>query len=158
MEKSGEKNQETTALPPQVAIMLGRGGLSCDDVCTEIELKCSAKYFEALNNCNMLRSKFACEAGCGFGEKQSGQVDKETLPAAASYPGYVVNGAANQMWPAYCFLKDNEPDCAGNAESVQRLCPCVATPPEGSGGDGGGEGVERRTIPNKDSDRNEKNL
>lgn len=111
------------SLPQSVTAVVGAVGASCDAVCNDKDQECNADHFAALNDCNTLRAMFMCEAGCGPSE----------LPTRREFPGYVVDRAPKNDWPAFCFLYFDsrkagmvqQYNCSASAEHVQRVCPCA---------------------------------
>ncbi|KAK9808166.1 hypothetical protein WJX73_004026 [Symbiochloris irregularis] len=85
------------ALPNTITLAVGQRGQSCQDACLEAnpagKLACAPQHFASLNDCNRLRTHFACEAGCD---------DVEGV--AAEHPGYVVTAAPKQQRPAMCIV------------------------------------------------------
>ncbi len=53
----------TPELPSFVAVVLGSAGQSCTALCQGAGRRCAQEHLAALNNCNILRQYFACEAG-----------------------------------------------------------------------------------------------
>ena len=70
---SGCAGKPTTPAPPTpeipqfVSVVLGSAGESCTALCEGAGRKCAEEHLASLNNCNVLREHFACEAGCAFG-------------------------------------------------------------------------------------------
>ena len=54
----------TPEIPQFVAVVLGSAGESCAALCEGAGRRCAAEHLASLNNCNVLREHFACEAGC----------------------------------------------------------------------------------------------
>ena len=54
----------TPELPSFVTVVIGSAGQSCTALCQGTGRVCAQEHLAALNNCNILRQHFACEAGC----------------------------------------------------------------------------------------------
>ena len=114
-------------LPKGVKAVVGAAGASCNTVCKDQNLICNSDHFAALNDCNTLRSVFMCEAGCGPSEYNKRE-----------FPGYVVEAAQRQDWPAFCFFYFDSRkavagltqhyNCSASSQHVQRVCPCESAP------------------------------
>jgi hypothetical protein len=110
-------------LPTGVSLVTGGPGQSCDAACVGKQMACVASAFASINDCNSLRSKFMCEAGCGL-----------SAPDQTEFPGYVEGSASKNQRPAYCATLKGAAgtapafDCARSAGGVRRLCPCQAVP------------------------------
>jgi hypothetical protein len=75
---------------------------------------------------------FMCEAGCGPSES----IKKK------EFPGYVVDKAPKNDWPAFCFFYTDDDSsrkasaegtvqhysCSASAKHVKRVCPCQSAP------------------------------
>jgi SREBP regulating gene protein len=114
-------------LPKSVTAVVGPAGFSCDAICKDKDQICNSDHFAALNDCNTLRAIFMCEAGCGPSEF-----------SRREFPGYVVDGAPKNEWPAFCFTYFDsrkavaglvqQYNCSAFSEHVQRMCPCESAP------------------------------
>ncbi|KAL4440719.1 hypothetical protein ABPG77_000428 [Micractinium sp. CCAP 211/92] len=127
-------------LPHSLKLVAGAAAQPCDAACAAKGMACKAEHFAGLNDCNSLRAKFMCEAGCG---------------AAASdqreFPGYIEGSAPKHQRPAFCAVLPPFPgqagpafNCSQAAGSVRRLCPCEPLPAAAvaaSQGAGGAEGA-----------------
>lgn len=107
-------------LPKSISLVAGSAGQACDATCAAKNMACKAEHFSSLNNCNSLRAKFMCEAGCSDAAANQGE-----------FPGYVEGSAPKHQRPAYCatlppFPSQPAPsfNCSHAAGSVRRLCPC----------------------------------
>lgn len=101
-------------LPANVKAEVGDPGESCTAACNRTHGLCAAQHFSSLNNCNVLRQHFACEAGC----ENSGPSDQ---------PSYVAADAPKEQQPTACLLSDDSSqyDCDSSTLNVRRLCPCA---------------------------------
>lgn len=59
-------DKEPPPLADGVMVVLSAPGSSCDEACFSQQKSCVVDQFEALNNCNILRTHFMCEAGKCF--------------------------------------------------------------------------------------------
>ena len=90
-------------------------GQPCTAVCQAQHRQCAVEHFASLNDCNVLREHFACEAGC----------DAE---GGAEHPAYVVAGAPKVQRPTVCMTNDATVlpfSCEGQEVNSVRLCPCA---------------------------------
>ena len=119
-----ESGKPTTPGPPLPQLPKGltavpaAKGQSCTSACDNANHVCSPSSFRYLNDCNMLRRYFACEAGC---DTDSG----------LEQPSYMVASAPKLQRPTICRVLDlqspaSEFSCDGVHANVQRLCPCLA--------------------------------
>lgn len=95
---------------PDFEVIAGSKGLSCDEVCQRRGSTCDKMQLYFLNDCNLLRKHFECEAGCAH------QVGKEL-------PVYV----PDEFQPTYrqCLLTFISPmSCDAKHASTSRLCAC----------------------------------
>ncbi|CAE7312576.1 GNTI [Symbiodinium natans] len=91
-------------------VVPGSQGRSCVEVCQSRNSKCDSKQIYFLNDCNVLKKHFPCEAGCAH------QVGKEL-------PVYVPDHV--QSTTGQCLLTFISPgSCEGKHKSTSRLCPC----------------------------------
>ncbi|KAI3436532.1 hypothetical protein D9Q98_005949 [Chlorella vulgaris] len=111
-------------LPPHITMVAGGPGQNCDVACALKQMVCRGEHFVGINDCNSLRAKFMCEAGCG-----------ESAPDQTEFPGYLEGSAPKHQRPAFCaFLPPFAPDtapafnCTRGNGSVRRLCPCEPLP------------------------------
>ena len=56
----------TPEVPTFISVVQGSAGQSCTALCQGVGRRCAQEHLAALNNCNILRQHFACEAGCGY--------------------------------------------------------------------------------------------
>ncbi|BDA49135.1 probable UPF0454 protein C12orf49 homolog at N-terminal half [Coccomyxa sp. Obi] len=106
----------TPPIPKTVTVVLGSAGQSCTEMCEGTGRRCARQHLASLNNCNVLREHFACEAGC---EPDTGTADA---------PIYVNSSAPKQQRPTICLTMDqkvNEFSCEATSASNHRLCPCI---------------------------------
>lgn len=119
-----ESGKPTTPGPPLLELPKGltavpaAKGQSCTAACENANHACSLSGFRYLNDCNMLRQHFACEAGC---DADSG----------LEQPSYMVASAPKLQRPTICRVLDlqsptSEFGCDGVHANAQRLCPCLA--------------------------------
>ena len=74
----------TPEVPPFISVVLGSAGQSCTALCQGAGRRCAQEHLAALNNCNILRQHFACEAGCAsFPELTCALQDAILLPRLA---------------------------------------------------------------------------
>lgn len=101
-------------LPAGVKPEVGEPGESCTAACNRTHSVCSAQHFSSLNNCNVLRQHFACEAGC----ENSTPTDQ---------PAYVIADAPKEQQPTACLVSadDTQYHCDSSIVAVRRLCPCA---------------------------------
>ena len=95
-------------------VLAGRQGWSCEEECLHRGAFCDKMQLYFLNDCNLLRTHFPCEAGCAH------QVGNEL-------PVYV----PDSFQPTYrqCLLTFISPmNCTAKHESTSRLCACVRAP------------------------------
>ncbi|EIE18996.1 hypothetical protein COCSUDRAFT_31544 [Coccomyxa subellipsoidea C-169] len=106
----------TPPIPKSVTVVLGSAGQSCNALCESTGRRCAQQHLASLNNCNVLREHYACEAGC---EPDSGTADA---------PIYVNASAPKQQRPTICLTMDskvNQFSCEATSASNHRLCPCI---------------------------------
>ncbi|CAK9001972.1 unnamed protein product [Durusdinium trenchii] len=102
--------EDQLRLDPGYEVVAGARGLSCDEVCKLRGSSCDKMQLFFLNDCNLLRKHFPCEAGCAH------QVGKEL-------PVYV----PDEFQPTYrqCLLTFISPmNCEAKHSSTSRLCAC----------------------------------
>ncbi|CAE6940996.1 Mgat1 [Symbiodinium sp. CCMP2456] len=91
-------------------VVPGSQGKSCVEVCQARNAKCDKQQIYFLNDCNLLKKHFPCEAGCAH------QVGKEL-------PVYVPDPA--QSTKGQCLITFISPaTCEAKHKSTSRLCPC----------------------------------
>ncbi|OLP79570.1 hypothetical protein AK812_SmicGene40128 [Symbiodinium microadriaticum] len=91
-------------------VVPGSQGKSCVEVCQSRNAKCDKQQIYFLNDCNLLKKHFPCEAGCAH------QVGKEL-------PVYVPDPA--QSTKGQCLITFISPaTCEAKHKSTSRLCPC----------------------------------
>ena len=103
-------------IPVNVKFLVSREKQSCQERCGEDNLECLEAHFPSLNDCNRLRDRFACEAGCEAG-------------AGLALPAYIVPKAAKSERPAMCLtfspaLSKEGMTCDSLDNNRQRACPC----------------------------------
>lgn len=113
-------------VPQTARVFVGSEGQSCDAACAGHQSVCVVAGLAALNNCNILRERFMCEAGCA-----------DAQPGQGEFPGYVTSQAAKNQWPAFCGTlpasqEGSQPafNCSHAASNVRRLCTCEPAPPQ----------------------------
>mmetsp|Transcript_21667 Transcript_21667/g.50652 ORF Transcript_21667/g.50652 Transcript_21667/m.50652 type:complete len:791 (+) Transcript_21667:45-2417(+) len=83
----------------------------CAGACQQIGMGCKPAYMDFVNNCEMLKQHFPCEAGCAH------QVGKEL-------PAYVTD--MDQPTRQQCLVTFiSKMTCDGHHPSTARLCACV---------------------------------
>jgi len=86
-------------------------GESCDGLCRRLGMRCDARELEFVNTCELLKSEFACESGCGH------QVGLEI-------PCYVHD--SHRDTALQCLVTDDaKPTCGAQCPATTRLCACV---------------------------------
>lgn len=103
-------------LPASVKVEIGDKGESCTATCDKTHSTCAAQHMVAMNHCNVLRTHFACEAGC---DNSGGDVQ----------PSYVSADAPKEQQPTDCLTAESESQfsCDASHPNTQRLCPCAQT-------------------------------
>ena len=137
------KENPPPPLPSGARVVAGGPGETCDAVCGAQGRVCSPGGALPVNDCNLLRDHFRCEAGCVESRPQEaaeGGVAAEGRGSSSSAvllpaPGYVVSTAPQEIRPATCLtvpkaqqqhpLACDAPSPAGG-EHVRRLCVCLA--------------------------------
>jgi len=97
--------------PADGSFVVAKIGKSCDEACRDRNEECISKELEWANSCEVMRSHFKCEAGCGH------QVGAE-LPAYAS----------SKSLDTYqqCLISDIAfSKCDAKYAKTTRLCRCV---------------------------------
>ncbi|GAB4820937.1 hypothetical protein N2152v2_007983 [Parachlorella kessleri] len=126
--KLGRPKQPLPPLPPlpaSITAVTGQPGQSCNEVCWSVRKGCAAEHIASLNDCNALRERFPCEAGCS-----------RTGATQAEFPGYVKPGSPKWQWPALCVVLGTAADtalqynCSASTANVMRACTCKEVPPE----------------------------
>lgn len=96
-------------------------GEDCDAACARVQAndarwQCAPQHATLVNNCNIMRQRFVCQAGCEMSEGRD-------------QPSYVLSQAPKTHRPTTCFI--HEPAllhggfvCNGSHTQTQRLCPC----------------------------------
>jgi hypothetical protein len=110
-----QTSKTPVAIPPGVTVVAGAKGKDCEAACGGEGLVCNASALAAVNQCDLLRDYFECEAGC----------DKVTGKPEA--PAYVVYGVSKTLCPTMCFAakEEEEPLSCGSVQPhMQRLCAC----------------------------------
>lgn len=105
-------------IPSNLRVLVSKERQSCRERCGEDSLECLEAHFPALNDCNRLRDRFACEAGCEAGQ-------------GAGLPAYIIPKAAKSERPAMCLTWSSEISkeamtCDSLDGNRQRACPCGA--------------------------------
>ena len=103
-------------IPSNVKFLVSREKQSCQERCSEDNLECLEAHFPSLNDCNRLRDRFACEAGCEPG-------------SGLAMPAYIIPKAAKSERPAMCLTHSPELSkegmtCDSLDSNRQRACPC----------------------------------
>ena len=103
-------------IPLNVKFLVSREKQSCQERCSEDNLECLEAHFSSLNDCNRLRDRFACEAGCEAG-------------TGLALPAYIIPKAAKSERPAMCLtyspeLSKEGMTCDSGDSNRQRACPC----------------------------------
>lgn len=103
-------------LPTSVKVEVGEKGESCTATCNKTNSICALQHMIAMNHCNVLRTHFACEAGC---DNSGGDVQ----------PSYVSADAPKEQQPTDCLIAESESqfNCDASHANTQRLCPCAQT-------------------------------
>ncbi len=103
-------------LPTSVKVEVGEKGESCTATCNRTNSICALQHMIAMNHCNVLRTHFACEAGC---DNSGGDVQ----------PSYVSADAPKEQQPTDCLIAESESqfNCDASHANTQRLCPCAQT-------------------------------
>eukprot|EP00884_Botryococcus_braunii_P014338 jgi/Botrbrau1/22905/Bobra.0065s0057.1 len=107
----------TPELAPGTQVLAGARGASCETACSAAGGSCLVSQLAAINNCNILRDHFACEAGCAMGGE-------------AEHPGYMVAATPKQDRPTMCFTLNSSKaafSCSTLNTNSQRLCACSST-------------------------------
>ncbi|CAL5226902.1 g9775 [Coccomyxa viridis] len=105
----------TPEVPTFISVVQGSAGQSCTALCQGVGRRCAQEHLAALNNCNILRQHFPCEAGC------------EPEPSATDAPAYVEASAPKQQRPTMCLTQDEKAlsfSCDAAQANQQRLCAC----------------------------------
>ncbi|CAJ1383002.1 unnamed protein product [Effrenium voratum] len=109
------QEDEQLRLESDFEVIAGGQGQSCEDVCKQRRSSCDKNQLYFLNDCNLLRKHFACEAGCAH------QVGKEL-------PVYVPDSF--QPTHRQCLLTFISPmTCEAKHPSTARLCACRVIAP-----------------------------
>ncbi|CAK9077112.1 unnamed protein product [Durusdinium trenchii] len=96
---------------PRLMPMAGAKGQSCDEVCQQRRMSCSAEQLHFLNNCINMTAHF----GCKFCAHQSG----------AELPAYVADDFEPTV--GQCLVTFiSQLQCNTKHPSTRRLCPCMA--------------------------------
>lgn len=100
-------------LPSSITAVVSEQGESCNAACNRTHSTCAMQHMSSLDNCNVLREHFACEAGC----ENSGPADQ---------PSYVAADAPKEQQPTVCLtaVDAGHYDCESSTLNVRRLCPC----------------------------------
>ena len=101
-------------LPATIKVVVSDQGESCSAACNRTHGVCAMQHMNSLDNCNVLREHFACEAGC-----------ENSSPA--DQPSYVAADAPKEQQPTACLtaLDAGHYDCESSTLNVCRLCPCA---------------------------------
>ena len=101
-------------LPSHVHTVVGDKGESCTAACNRTNSSCVLQHMIALNHCNVLRTYFACEAGC---DNSGGDIQ----------PSYVGADAPKEQQPTDCLTAESNSQfaCDVSHPNTQRLCPCT---------------------------------
>ena len=101
-------------VPATVKIEVGERGESCSATCSRTNGVCVLEHMVAVNHCNVLRTHFACEAGC---DNTGGDIQ----------PSYVGADAPKEQQPTDCLVSDSNAqfNCDVSHPNTQRLCPCA---------------------------------
>eukprot|EP00210_Caulerpa_lentillifera_P005343 g5106.t1 len=109
---------EAPPIPNSVQPIKSKTGEDCTSTCKQANKSCMSQGFASLNNCNILREHFICEAGCS-----------ELSESHGVEPYYITGSAEKKNFPAYCVRHQPSPDltydCDWKASHVKRLCPCT---------------------------------
>lgn len=114
--------------PPEgVVLQDASKGEDCNAACARLDTQepalrwqCAPQHATLVNNCNVMRQRFVCQAGCEMSEGRD-------------QPSYVLSEAPKTHRPTTCFI--HEPAllggflCNGSHSQTQRLCPCLKTSP-----------------------------
>ena len=132
------KENPPPPFPNGARIVAGGPGETCEAACGAQGRVCSPSGALPVNDCNLLRDHFHCEAGCV--ESRAEAVAATTAGGAAAAqvsvslpaPGYVVSTAPQELRPATCLTVPKAQqalacDAASPAggEHVRRLCVCL---------------------------------
>lgn len=101
-------------VPATVKIEVGERGESCSATCSRTNGVCVLEHMVAVNHCNVLRTHFACEAGC---DNTGGDIQ----------PSYVGADAPKEQQPTDCLVSDSNAqfNCDVSHLNTHRLCPCA---------------------------------
>lgn len=83
----------TPEVPAFVTVVLGSAGQSCFALCQSAGRQCAQEHLAALNNCNILRQHFACEAGWAAVFMEAYVIQK--------YACIVVQESDDWQWPVH---------------------------------------------------------
>eukprot|EP00929_Paragymnodinium_shiwhaense_P084326 TRINITY_DN4507_c0_g1_i1.p1 TRINITY_DN4507_c0_g1~~TRINITY_DN4507_c0_g1_i1.p1 ORF type:complete len:836 (-),score=194.41 TRINITY_DN4507_c0_g1_i1:209-2716(-) len=109
-------------LSKSTLVQTSKQGQSCNEACRELGPghKCDVEQMEFMNDCNILKEHFGCEAGCAH------QVGKE-LPC-------YVSDDKQPTWRQCLVTFISVMNCESKHKSTRRLCSCS----QPGGGPGGG--------------------
>lgn len=101
-------------IPSAVKIEVGVKGESCRATCDRTDGVCVPEHLVSVNHCNVLRTHFACEAGCD-------------ITGGDSQPSYVAADAPKEQQPTDCLVSQSNAQfsCDVSQPNTQRLCTCA---------------------------------
>lgn len=101
-------------VPSTVRVEVGEKGESCTATCDRTGGVCVPEHLVAVNHCNVLRTHFACEAGCD-------------IIAGDIQPSYVSADAPKEQQPTDCLVSESNAQfsCDVSHLNTQRLCTCA---------------------------------
>lgn len=114
---SGEHNLQQLILDANdTKVTLAQPSFSCKEACGGLRPRhsCSEELMNSLNNCEVLKSHFPCEAGC----KTENRADS---------PSYMVPSSKQDHQPGLCLVNEKASgfDCNGRHPAARRLCLCL---------------------------------
>jgi len=136
------KREGTPPLPSGARVIASGPGETCEAACGVLGLVCSPGGALPLNDCNVLRDHFHCEAGCVDSSTMSSSLSSSTSSSSSlPAPSYVVSTAPQEMRPATCRTIPKgtaqaaaaasascdlpSPVGAAGGEHIRRLCVCL---------------------------------
>ncbi len=99
-------------LPSGIRVIAAQQGVSCEEACSNQNLRCKVDAFPSLNACSLLSKHFDCKDGCShnFGEDQ---------------PAYVASQSDAHFGKCLINSDPHLFSCSGKHASTRRLCPCA---------------------------------
>ena len=108
----------SSGLPKKVEARFGSAGDSCETVCVAAKKVCAPQYFNAINTCDVLRTKFSCnECLENLGMDQPAQVKQ----SASRWPGRCLFTSELKTEVGFHGVER----CMAKHPDTIRLCPCV---------------------------------